>query len=281
MVPYCDLHTHSIYSDGSLPPEQLIHIARQTGLGAIALTDHNTVAGLADFVAAGHMSDVDAVPGIEISSEFMDNELHIVGLFVQPEHYAPIQALLDEMLHRKERSNRDLVQRLREAGFDLDYDVISAATPNGQINRAHVANAMVRAGYCTDTAQAFRAFLSPKCGYYVPPQRLFATDVIRFLRELGIVSILAHPFLSLKEDELNLFLPLAKEAGLVGMETLYARFTPEQTKLAQELANTWGLLPSGGSDFHGEAKPDISIGIGCGDLQVPMAYLWALRDHIR
>lgn len=280
MAQYCDLHTHSIYSDGSLTPQALLDGAVQAGLGAIALTDHNTVAGLPEFRKAAEGLPLQAVPGIEISSEFADKELHIVALFVQPVHYAPINALLHEALQRKEQSNRDLIRRLCDAGFSLDYDSIAAQTPNGQINRAHVGRAMTDAGYTISTADAFHRYLNPDKGFYVPPVRLQALDVIAFLRDLGLVSILAHPFLSLPEEKLRIFLPQARQAGLTGMETLYAKFTLEQTALATCLAREHDLLPSGGSDFHGQAKPDIAIGTGRGDLQVPMQFLLDLADTI-
>lgn len=277
----CDLHTHSNASDGTALPAELIAGAKAAGLSAVALCDHNTVAGLPAFLAAAADSGVEAVPGIEISTEWQEKELHIVGLFVQPRHYAPLTALLEEVLQRKERSNLALVEALAKDGILLDYAAIKASTPGGQVNRAVLGTALMEAGYADSVQDAFSRYLSVKRGYYCPPQRLQALEVIAFLGKLGVVSVLAHPFLSLDEPQLRTFLPLAAAAGLDGMEVHYARHTPEQTELARQLADAHGLLHSGGSDYHGARKPDISIGTGTGDLRVASQLLEALRSRAR
>ncbi len=275
----CDLHTHSDASDGTWTPAQLVAGAEAAGLSAIALCDHNTVAGLPAFLEAAQGSGAEAVAGIEISTEWQEKELHIVGLFVRPEHYAPLTALLEEALQRKERSNLALVEALAKDGIRLDYAAVKAGTPGGRVNRAVLGSALVAAGYADSVQDAFSKYLSPKRGYYHPPQLLAALDVIAFLGRLGVVAILAHPFLSLDEAGLRAFLPLAKGVGLDAMEVYYSRFTPEQTCLARELADAHGLLHSGGSDFHGARKPDIHLGVGTGDLQVPSSLLEDLRQR--
>jgi len=275
MKGFCDLHIHSTYSDGTLTPEQLIREAEKTGLGAVALCDHNTVAGLPDFLAAARGSAVRAVPGIEFSTDWRGGELHILALFVEPEHYGTVGQRVAEMMLRKEQSNLNLVAALKEAGIVLDYAAIKAGTPNGQVNRAVIASEMVRRGYCGSVKEAFQRWLSPKHGYFVPPKRLDALETIRFIRSIGAVSVLAHPFLNLSEEGLREFLREARE--LDGMETEYSTFTREQRALAREIAGEFGLAESGGSDFHGENKPDILLGTGRGDLAVPVEYLRGLE----
>lgn len=278
-MAFCDLHTHSVFSDGTWTPSQLMAGAEASGLSAIALCDHNTVSGLPDFLEAAENSRVEAVPGVEFSTDHAGKELHILALFVRPEHYAPITALLEEAVQRKERSNIALAEALAKDGILLDYPAIKAAAPGGQVNRAVLAAALMRGGYADSVQDAFSKYLSPKRGYYVPPRRPQALDVIRFIGDLGAVSVLAHPFLSLEEAELREFLPRAKQAGLHAMEVCYSRFTPLQTRLAHELADAHGLLRSGGSDFHGDNKPDIRLGVGTGDLRVPAAWLEELRQR--
>lgn len=275
----CDLHTHSTFSDGTWSPAELIRGAEEQGLSAIALCDHNTVAGLPDFLEAARGSGVEAVPGIEFSTDYEGKELHIIALFIRPEHDAPITALLEDGLLRKERSNLDLVEALARDGIVLDYAAIKAATPGGQVNRALLGAALMKQGYASSVQDAFSKYLSPKRGYYKPPQRPSALEVIRLIGQLGAVSVLAHPFLSLDEAELRTFLPLGQQAGLHAMEVYYPRFTAEQTSLAIELADAQGLLHSGGSDFHGDTKPDIALGTGTGDLRVPAALLEDLRGQ--
>ena len=274
----CDLHTHSVYSDGTFTPAELIAGAKQAGLAAVALTDHNTVAGLPYFVAAAEDSGVEAVPGVEFSTDYGDVELHILALFVKPEHYAPITDLMDDMLRRKEESNQSLVEALNRAGYALDYEKIKAKTPNGQINRAHIAAELTALGYTESIQAAFKQLLSPKRGYYQPPARISSYEAIQFIKSLGCVAVLAHPFLNLDEAGLRAFLPEAVECGLDGMETVYSKYTPEQTALAMSIAAEFGLKYSGGSDFHGENKPDIALGTGRGDLQIPAKWLETLEN---
>lgn len=278
MEKLCDLHTHSTYSDGTLTPAQLIALASQKGLAAVALCDHNTVAGLPAFADAAEGSGVEAVPGIEFSTEYAGTELHILGLFIKPCHYERINTLLRQFLDRKEKSNRQLVQRLREAGMDLDYEQIRQKAA-GSINRARIAAQMVEKGYCESVKQAFSQWLSPKRGYYIPPLRPDAYETIRLIKSMGAVAVLAHPFLSMEEGMLRAFLPEAVAAGLDGMEVYYSTYDEATTALAKSIAVEYGLLFSGGSDFHGENKPDIDLGSGRGSLAVPKKVLKMLKTR--
>lgn len=276
MEKLCDLHTHSTYSDGTLTPAQLIALAQEKGLCAIALTDHNTVAGLPAFAAAAEGSGVEAVPGVEFSTEYEGTELHILGLFIQPSHYKKIQDLLQQFLDRKEKSNRELIQRLQAAGISVSYEQIKEKAA-GSINRARIAAEMVEKGYCESVKQAFSDWLSPKKGYYIPPQRPDAYETIRFIKSLGAAAVLAHPYLSMQPEQVQAFLPAAVEAGLDGMEVYYSTYDGETTALAQNVAKAYGLRESGGSDFHGQNKPDIDLGSGKGNLAIPLQLLEAFR----
>lgn len=274
-----DLHTHSTFSDGTLTPTQLAEAARNANLSAIALTDHNTIAGLPEFMTAAERLSVAAIPGTEFSTEYKGTELHILGLFIRPEHYDTVTQVLDEMLNRKERSNIELVAALRRADIHLDYDAIKARTPDGYVNRAVIAAEMLRLGYVDSVQQAFSRWLSPKHGYFVPPKRLDAFEAIRFIKSIGAVAVLAHPFLNLDEAGLREFLVEAKKAGLDGMEVCYPLFDRERTELAHTIAEEFDLLPSGGSDFHGTNKPHISLGTGRGELAVPEEWLLKLKTR--
>ena len=272
----CDLHTHSVYSDGTCTPAELIALAKDAGLSAIALTDHNTVSGISAFLEAGKGSGIVVVPGLEVSSDFLGTELHIVGLFKTLDHLAQVEAYVSDYLVRKDKSNVDLCNNLCAAGYVVSYDEIKAATPDGVVNRALIAAALMKKGYVGSIKQAFATLLSKKGGYYHEPQKLDAYEVIQKLCEFDAIPILAHSFLSMDEDMLRAFLPRAKQAGLVGMETDYVTYDAATTERARAIAAEFDLLPSGGSDFHGTNKPDIRIGIGKGSLAVPMAYYEAL-----
>lgn len=278
MKQYCDLHTHSHYSDGTFSPAEIIAEAENLGLSAVALTDHNTVAGLPEFLSAAEGKEVEAIPGVEISTQYGETELHIVGLFLPPEALAPLTALMDSFNQKKEESNLQLIQALNRAGYDLNYDDIRRSHPDGTLNRATIAAALLEKGYVESINEAFQTLLSKKSGYYFPPERLDAFDAIRFLRKQGAIPVLAHPFLNLKTEEtLRGFLQQAVPQGLAAMETMYSSFSPEFTELARKIAREFGLKESGGSDFHGQTKPHISLGTGKGNLAVPMEFAKNLK----
>ena len=273
MEQICDLHIHSAYSDGTLSPAQLIRLAEEKGISAVALCDHNTVAGLPQFLEAAAQSTVEAIPGIEFSTDYLDGELHILGLFIRPQHYAAVSKKLEQVLHRKEQSNLELIAGLKTAGIELDYEQIKAANPGSVINRAVIAAQMVRCGYCESVKEAFSRWLSPEHGFFHPPRRLDALETVRFIKSIGAVAVLAHPFLNLDAYRLRDFLKEAVPAGLDAMEVYYPKFSEEQTFLAGQIAEEFGVLPSGGSDFHGANKTEISLGTGRDNLRIPHSVL--------
>ena len=272
-----DLHTHSYYSDGTVSPAEVVALAKEAGLTAVALCDHNTVAGLPEFLTAAQAQGVEGVPGVELSTDYGDTELHIVGLYIPAEGYAELTAATEAVLRRKEHSNVQLVSALNDAGLAMDYQTIKDGTPDGFVNRAVIAAEMVRLGYVSSAKEAFSKWLRPGLGYFQPPKRLDVFEAIRLLKSLGAAAVLAHPFLNLDEAELRVFLAKAKQVGLDGMETLYSTYSEETCCLSRSIAEEFGLLESGGSDFHGQNKPDISVGTGRGTLCVPDRFLAQIR----
>ena len=264
----CDLHTHSIFSDGTYTPSEIIAEAKRLGL-IVALTDHNTVAGLPEFMDAARKYGVTAVSGVELSTEYDGKELHLLGLFVLPKHYAAIERMVKEQHVLKEISNMELVERLNQAGYLIDYAKVKRRNPSGNANRAHMAAELMEQGYVSSVREAFETILSENGGFYVPPSRLQLLDVIEDLRRIGVLPVLAHPLQELTEAELRELLPDAIAAGLVGMETMHSSYSPEKIALAEQIASEFQLLSSGGSDFHGSVKPDVSLGTGKGWLQIP------------
>lgn len=277
MEKLCDLHTHSTASDGSVSPSQLPQMAVDCGLSAIVLCDHNTVAGLPEFLEGAKGLPVEAIPGIEFSTEFEDTELHILALYIRPEHYPQINAVLEDFQRRKAESNVQLVAALKNAGIVIDYDAL--LRQHSYINRAHIAQALTGAGYTESVKDAFKKYLHPEKGYYIPPKRPDAFETIQMIKSFGAVAVLAHPFLNLDEAGLRRFLPEAKARGLDAMETLYSKYDPETTALAKKIAEEYGILESGGSDFHGTAKPDIQLGTGRGELRISCELLELLKGR--
>jgi predicted metal-dependent phosphoesterase TrpH len=263
----CDMHTHTVHSDGSLTPTELVAEAREKNL-IIALTDHNTVSGLPEFMAEALRQDVTAVGGTELSCVYGGKEFHLIGLFIEPENYSSVENLCIEYHSLKEKSNIDLIDKLCAMGYELNYSEIQKENVNGRINRAHIASALVKGGYVSSVPEAFESLLDEKCGIYTPPKRLSLADGIRFLRSIKAVPVLAHPLKEIDGDSLRKMLPEMIEAGLIGIETMHSSYDEEKIALSKEIAREYGLLESGGSDFHGRFKPGISLGVGRGNLAI-------------
>lgn len=280
MQKFCDLHTHSYFSDGTDSPTQILKNATALGLSAVALTDHNTVAGLPEFLKAAKGTEILAVPGVEISTGYNGKELHIVGLFIDLAVFERVTDFLSIINRRKEESNRKLIQNLNDVGYKLCYEEIEEQH-RGNINRAVIAAEMLEKGYIREIKEAFKGLLSAKNGLYVPPERIPSFEAISFLKSINAVPVLAHPFLNLQEEELITFIQQAKPYGLAAMETQYSTYSPEITAAATEIANTYGLLASGGSDYHGTNKPDIELGIGRGSLAVSDRFVSRMQDYKR
>lgn len=276
----CDLHTHSLYSDGTCAPEEILRSAERCGLSAVALCDHNTIAGIPAFLRAGETSSVEAVAGVEITAEYNRQEIHILGLFVPEASFRELNAFLGQIRAEKDHANSELFRRLTHAGYRLSLRRIEE-DGKGMINRVHFARELVRCGYVSSIAEGFRGVLSEKNGLYRPPARREGLEVISLLRELSAVPVLAHPFLNLGGEDLRGFLPRAAAQGLLAMETRYSLFDEAATRQASALAAEFGLLESGGSDFHGANKPDIALGSGRGDLRVPVSFRDALKFCLR
>ncbi len=278
---FCDLHTHSTASDGTYTPSQIVEEAERKGLFAVALCDHNTLSGLSEFKKAAENKSLIAVSGIEITCAYIGKEIHIVGLFVPDSGYDKINEFLVSVNESKRKSNDLLAKNLMNAGYNIDYEKIKADAGDGYVNRVPFAVELVENGYADSVEEAMDTLLDEKTGYYIPSVRPDAFKVIELLSMVGAAPVLAHPFLNLTYDELLKFLPVAKERGLIAIETDYSKFSEEERKLAKELAHRFSLLKSGGSDFHGDNKPDIALGKGRGDLFVPATYCEEIYNSIK
>ena len=275
----CDLHTHSNYSDGTLTPTELLNLAVSEGISAIALCDHNTIDGLIEFKNAAKGKAIDAVLGAEITTEYDGIELHILGLFIPEERFLDVTKYCEELNIRKRIANKKLVDNLTNAGYKLDYEKMLSQTAKGQINRAHIASELVKNGYAETVSDAFKTFLEDGGKFYKSPKRLDTLKTISFLKQIGAVPVIAHPFYSSTPEKLENFWQKAKEAGLIGMETLYPLYDESTTQTAIKTAEKYGFLQSGGSDFHGGNKPYISLGKGKGNLRVPYEFFEKLKQH--
>ena len=274
----CDLHTHTNHSDGSSTVAELVRGAKEREL-IIALTDHNTVTGLSEFLSEADRLGVIAIGGTELSCVYEGREFHLIGLFIDPEHYEKIETLCREYHMLKEQSNIDLIEKLCDAGYIIDYSAIKAKNLKGNVNRAHIAAELIKQGYVSSISEAFDRLLDEKIGLYVPPRRLELVEAIGFLRGIRAVPILAHPLKEIDDARLRQMLPVLKEAGLVAIETMHSSYSDDKIAVSKEIAGEFGLLESGGSDYHGSIKPGVMLGVGKGNLNISYQIYQSLLEY--
>jgi predicted metal-dependent phosphoesterase TrpH len=276
-----DLHTHSNVSDGSDPPERIPELAAEAGCTAVALTDHDSLAGIAPARRRADRLGITLVPGVEVScSSAGPGGMHVLVYFVDDDA-SPLGVELVRLREDRRRRNLALAERLDFLGIPVTYEmVVAEAGGESGVGRPHFAAAMVAAGVADSIDDAFDRFLTNRRPGFVPKARLSAGDVARLARDSGGVAVLAHPFsLGLQGDDLARVVEELAAAGFVGLEAHYGRYSPRQRQQLGNLARRFGLVPTGGSDHHGRAKPDLRVGTGQGDLTVPDRVLAQLEER--
>lgn len=277
---YIDLHVHSTASDGSFTPTEVVELAKEAKLTEFALTDHDTVDGVAEALAhAKETNAIKVIPGIELSCYYQNREIHIVGLFVD---YKDTHFLseLQKLKTAREARNEKMVQNFVDAGIELTVNELKHGNPNSVITRAHFARVLVEKGYCKDKNEAFDKYLGVGCPFYLPKPQVTPEHVLKLIQDAGGIAILAHPYsYKLSKSEVDTLLDYLIPLGLAGMECYYSTYDNGQTQELRSMAFAKGLLVSGGSDFHGVIKPDISIGIGRGNLRVPEKLLDLMKEY--
>jgi hypothetical protein len=272
-----DLHTHTTASDGSLTPEELVRLAKQQGVSTLAVTDHDTIAGLPQAMAEGEQVGVDVIPGIEISCLYGETELHILGYFINPDDPRLGPALAQYRASREDRNPR-IVQRLQELGCALTYAEIKTAAGTATVGRPHIAQALVRRGYVNSVSEAFDRYLADDAPAYIPRFLPSPAEAIGLIRQIGGIPVLAHPvYTSRLKEPFEQVCETLKGLGLLGIEAIYSSHNRRQTDRYRSISSNQGLLVTGGSDFHGEAKPNLLVGTGYGNLAVPSDLLEPMR----
>jgi len=270
-----DLHLHSTNSDGADTPEELVLRGRQIGLKAMALTDHDNMGGVEDFLAACRVNAMTGIAGIEISAAVEEGHgtLHILGYGLQPHHPSVVENL-GRVLDGRAWRNEQILEKLNGLGMELEWDEVLACAGEDVVGRVHFAQALIDRDYVSSVPEAFEKYLAKGRPGYVDRYRLYPAEGIQMIREAGGVAVIAHPFTwELDEASLEAGLRELKEAGLMGVEAVYSEYNAEQTVTLLRLAKKLDLLTNGGSDYHGLAKSDLSLGKGFGSLCVPDSYL--------
>ncbi|MDA8219458.1 MAG: PHP domain-containing protein [Dehalococcoidales bacterium] len=277
-----DLHLHTTASDGTDAPAEVVRKARDLGLRVIAITDHDSTEGVAEAVASARGTDLEVIPGIEISTDVPLGEIHILGYFVDVAD-GELQNMLHLLRESRHGRARRMVDKLRDLGMDIDWERVKAFAGEGAVGRPHVARAMVEKGYVSTTAEAFDRYIGRNGPAYVERYKLTPPEAVQLVLGAKGLPGLAHPVIAGAAEplgdspDLEPLLAELSQAGLVAMECYYTGYTDDITADLLEKARRYNLVPTGGSDYHGANL----VGPTLGGVHVPLSSVEALRERLR
>lgn len=275
-----DLHAHTTASDGTFTPTQLVEMAQQAGLCALAITDHDTVDGVGEARIAGQRLGVEIVPGVEISTDLAGGTVHILGYFIDPDNKTLCEKL-DWAKDVRANRNHKIVARFCELGIEMTYEEVAQKAGGKVVGRPHFAQTLIQKGVVQNIQQAFDEYLGTGKKAYVDKFRFKPDEAVAMIAGAGGAAVLAHPGVyGWTPQTLETELGALAKLGLAGLEVLYTEHTPAQTLIFDDLAGRLGILRTGGSDFHGQSKSKIKLGRGMGDLSVPYEFLEKLKEKV-
>lgn len=265
-----DLHVHTTASDGTVAPVAVVAEAASIGLAAIAITDHDSVEGVAPALAAAPGCGIEVIPGVELSADEDGLDVHILGYFVDHTDGWFVERLLELRHARLERAVQ-MIDALRKAGFSIDLEDVLQLAAEGSVGRSHVARALMDAGHVASISDAFERLIGRHKPFYVKKPLAKATEVTRWIVAAGGLAVLAHPGICAAESLIDDLVT----AGLSGVEAYHFEHTPEQSRAYEKMARARGLVATGGSDYHGPGAP----GPGLGGVEVPPETLDELKER--
>lgn len=255
-----DLHIHTTASDGTLTPAQVVEMAKERGFSTVAVTDHDTMDGVEEALRAGRRCGVKVIPGVEISCG-ISLEVHMLGYGMRPDHPVMVE-MLERMRRARVERMRRILENLRTLGIDISEEEVQALA-DGAIGRPHIARVMVAKGVVPDVRTAFREYIGLGARAYAEREKLTAEEVIRNVRTAGGIPVLAHGgLLQRTELQLEQWIAAMKNVGMMGLECYHNAHTPAVERFLRNAAARYGLLVTGGSDFHGATRPDVQLGTG-------------------
>lgn len=277
---FIDLHLHTTASDGSFSSSEVCQMALDANLAAIAITDHDTVSGVPEAVSYTQGKDINLIPGIEMSAIYKGVEIHILGFYMDYQN----QELIDHLARIKDirmQRNENMCKLFQKDGINMTMERLCQGNPDTVITRAHFANILVEDGFCANTNQAFKKYLHKKSKYYIPIPDVPAHEAVQIIRKYGKGAFIAHPLLygfgyAQIEEMIDELIPF----GLSGLEVYHSSCSSYDSGKLREIARKKNLLISGGSDFHGIAKPDIKVGIGRGGLKITEKVYDDIKKHL-
>jgi predicted metal-dependent phosphoesterase TrpH len=273
-----DLHLHTTASDGVMTPAEIVNYAKNKGLLAIAITDHDTIEGLEEGLFEGERIGLEVIPGIEISAEHSPGSMHLLGFFIDI-HHPTLKERLGYLQRARAERNPKMVEKLKKLGIDITFDEVLKASGGGQVGRPHFAQVLLEKGYVRSFQEAFDRFLKKGASAYVEKMRFSAEESIHFINEANGVAVLAHPNtlqLNGYSELENLILGLVRR-GLKGIEAYYPEHSALEVAQYKTLAERHGLLVTGGTDYHGIEKNGLDIGVGRGGMKLPYSIVENLK----
>jgi len=268
---YIDLHTHSTYSDGTLTVKEIVAHASTRGLSAIALTDHDCVAGVREMTAIADSIGLEVIPGVEISSLSENTDVHFLGYFVDVDNAALVKRLDEIRVIRIDRARR-IVERLNAGRVALRFERVLEFSKGFSIGRPHIAAALIAEEYVNTYTEAFDKYLGNHTEFYIPIQKLSPRDAIALIKQAGGLAVLAHPFVLNRDDIIDNLV----EAGLDGVEVYYPKQPFNMLKHYREICHKYNLLETGGSDCHGPQFGEISLG----SVKTPVGLLDKMKKRL-
>jgi predicted metal-dependent phosphoesterase TrpH len=280
---YVDLHSHSTASDGTFAPADVVRLAKDAGLVGLALTDHDTIAGLAEAAAEADKLGITFLPGIEISAvpPTPDGTLHILGYGIDPQN-AVLQQMTRDLLDARDNRNPRIIARLRELGVDITWDEALSQAQGGVLGRPHIAALLVKKGVVKTIKEAFNEYLGQGGKAYFDKERLSPRDALARIRQAGGLPVLAHPvqLRTTNHAQLEQVVKDLVDLGLAGIEVIHSDHGPEEVAHYTDLARRYNLLTTGGSDFHGTNKKDIHLGTA-NTRRVPREWMDQLMERVK
>lgn len=280
-MSFIDLHVHSSASDGTLTPEEIVALAKEKKITAIALTDHDTMEGVKKAKRAAVGSELEVISGIEISCEYQGREIHILGLFLEED----CEELLSDLAYyraKRDERNEKMISNFQKAGIPMTMEELNRGDANAVITRAHFARYLVEHGYVKKKDDAFKKYLGKKCSFYETREYITPKRAIELIRKAKGLSFLAHAYLyKMSDKEIKQMVEELISYGLDGLEVYHSSHNICESRKLLALAKEKGLLVSGGSDFHGANKPDIDLSVGRGNLRLPHYILEEIKNSER
>ena len=268
-MKFADLHLHTVFSDGTYTPKQLIQESINAGLSSIAVVDHDTVDGLEPALKSAQNQDLEVLPGVELTAEYQGREIHILGYLIDFKNRALIDALNTLQKNRKLRIYK-MVNKLSKMGLKLQAKSVFDISQDSTVGRLHVARAMVKQGLVGSIQEAFRKYIGDKCQGYVLGFRLSPQEAVKLIKQAGGIPVLAHPC-TISKNEL---IPRLIECGIMGLEVYYPGYAQPTVDYYLKMAKEYNLLVTGGSDYHGDVKPEVKL--GC--IKIPYDLVESLRE---